>query len=253
MAYVTDGSSHRNGTINEDVVVDFLNNIGIFSSTICKLGGTKCKADAACNDAGISIKRKANIRTGSFDWLNTSVIPSYITEQFTEFFDTIAKYRNELTPDERELLVDEVRQNFQDLATSILLEMPSEVVTGFLKNALIERYEKTDSLPCKYIAITDARSKKLYLYPHNQHPVIIRLQSDDEFDLVRGTGRKATSVQVAGTGLRIRLTTNNGIRPLLGIGKSNNQSASLVLKLQQDGVNALLNDVNPLVFDMEAN
>ena len=41
------------------------------------------------------------------------------------------------------------------------------------------------------------------------------------------------------TGLRLRLTSNNGIKAFLGLSKAN-KSSQVVLKLQQDGISNLL-------------
>ena len=78
MAYVTDGSVHTGGIVNEQRVIDFLNSINYYPEEITPLGGTQHKADAIAGDKGISIKRKKDARKGSFDYLNTSQLQAFL-------------------------------------------------------------------------------------------------------------------------------------------------------------------------------
>ena len=52
-------------------------------------------------------------------------------------------------------------------------------------------------------------------------------------------------VYTVDTGLSLRLTSNNGIKAMLGISKSNKTSVP-VLKLQQDNIQRLVNSADPL-------
>ena len=97
------------------------------------------------------------------------------------------------------------------------------------------------------MAVTDANN--LNLYKPSDYSVVQQLSSGQEFELI---GKAKGSRRVVGTNLRVRITTNNGIGALLGVSKANKNSV-ISLKLQQDRVNTLLNEVNPLVFDMEDN
>ncbi|MFZ9740217.1 MAG: hypothetical protein ACO3EZ_19755, partial [Prochlorotrichaceae cyanobacterium] len=53
--------------------------------------------------------------------------------------------------------------------------------------------------------------------------------------------------QTLDTGLRLRVTSNNGIRAFLGLSKANRNS-QVVLKLQQDKVAAMINDADAQVL-----
>ena len=65
-------------------------------------------------------------------------------------------------------------------------------------------------------------------------------------ELVEGKGSTSRKVVlrkgefVHDTGLRLRVTSNNGIKAFLGISKAN-KSSQVVLKLQQDKVQELVN------------
>ena len=52
--------------------------------------------------------------------------------------------------------------------------------------------------------------------------------------------RSSITGAIMDTGLRLRLTSNNGIKAFLGLSKANKNS-QVVLKLQQDNISELLN------------
>ena len=242
MAYVTDGSVHTGGLSNEARVIDFLNSINYYPDEITPLGGTQHKADAISGTKGISIKRKKRASQGSFDYLNTSQLPASISSFFTDVLAEAAEIR--LNPDYESRLnaVPRIRARVASACSQALDSLTPELVTEFLIDALISRYH-----PIQLMAITDAN--KLNLYSPDANPVVQALSDGQQFHI---TGKAKGSRRVVSTNLRIRLTTNNGIGALLGVSKANRNSC-ISLKLQQDRVNVLLNLVNPLVFDMEAN
>ena len=53
---------------------------------------------------------------------------------------------------------------------------------------------------------------------------------------------------VINTGLRLRVTSNNGINAFLGLSKANKNS-QVVVKLQQDAVGQLVKDANADVYN----
>jgi len=242
LAYVTDGSVHTGGLSNETRVINFLNSIDYYPEDITPLGGTQHKADAIAGDKGISIKRKKRASQGSFDYLNTSQLPASLSPFFTDVLAEAADIRLNPDFDARLAQVKRMRALMASATSEALSSLTSQQVTDFLCDALIHRYKSI-----QLMAVTDANN--LNLYHPNDYSVVQQLSAGDSFEL---TGKAKGSRRVLGTNLRVRLTTNNGIGALLGVSKANRNSI-LTLKLQQDRVNALLNDVNPLVFDMEAN
>ena len=85
--FKTNGSTHHNGIANELATIDLLNQHRVFAETVTHLGGTKHKADAMAGSKRISIKHKAGLKNGSFDWVNTSRTDDLLDpERFAEFF-----------------------------------------------------------------------------------------------------------------------------------------------------------------------
>lgn len=236
---------HHTGVSNEGDVITFLNQIQYFPQLITPLGGTQHKADGLIGDTtGISIKdKRSGISKGSFDYLNTSQLPSHIAQYFTEFFEKIKLYKQTMTVEERSnpTFVKSVRTEFKSLTKIALDSLDEDAVTAFLYDALITRYES-----CPHIAVRDGATNKLYLYDRDSNLVVRALIGGTKFHLL---GTAKGSRRIAHTSLRIRLTTNNGITALLGISDSN-KSSVLVLKLQQDNVPALLKEVGPVIFSM---
>ena len=93
--FQTNGSTHHNGVSNEHATIDLLNEHQVYPATVTHLGGTKHKADAMAGDKGISIKHKAGLKNGSFDWVNTSDIFGVIDRTiFADFFAFVSEARS---------------------------------------------------------------------------------------------------------------------------------------------------------------
>ena len=122
------------------------------------------------------------------------------------------------------------------------LDSSHQQVTTFLGDAMIERYK-----PIDLMAVTNAN--QLNLYSPGDNPVVQQLSAGEQFSL---QGKAKGSRRIAGTNLRIRLTPNNGVGALLGLSKANKNSI-MTIKLQQDRIPTLLNQVNPTIFDMGVN
>lgn len=242
MAYSIDGSVHTGGLSNERRVINFLNSINYYPEEIKPLGGTQHKADAIAGTKGISIKRKKNASQGSFDYLNTSQLPDVIAPFFTDVLAEAAAIRLDPSIEARLSAVASIRARVANACSQALDALTPQLVTEFLTDALVTRYQ-----PIDLMAVTDAN--KLNLYSPSDNPVVQALSAGQEF---RISGKAKGSRRVESTNLRIRITTNNGIGALLGVSKANKNS-TISLKLQQDRVNTLLNLVNPLVFEMEDN
>ena len=96
--------------------------------------------------------------------------------------------------------------------------------------------------------MNDKENKILYQFDPADHPVVDVARTCDSIKFV--TARRAkSSRKVIFTkdgidydyGIRLRITSNNGITAFLGLSKSNNNS-SVVLKLQQDAVHKLVKE-----------
>ena len=95
------------------------------------------------------------------------------------------------------------------------------------------------------MAVTDTSARRCYVCDHDDLQVSRLLNDGYSAILVAGRGmtsRKVVLVKgddIVDCGLRIRVTSNNGVKAFLGLSKANKNS-SIVLKLQQDRVDNLV-------------
>ena len=237
MPYPTDGSTHTHGVKNEHDMIALLNERGIFNEQVTHLGGTKNKADAIAGSKKISIKHKAGINNGSFDWINTSQIEALTNrEQFQDFLSEIASYR---FTDEAASQVEPMREIFANICRAGLDSIDSNDLTTWLHDVLINANDDM------VMVITDTLTDKVYICEHDAIESVRLLNSGYVAELVKGKGSTSRKVvlrkgdHIVDTGLRLRLTSNNGITAFLGLSKANKNS-QVVLKLQQDSVANLL-------------
>lgn len=247
MTYKTDGSVHHGGVKNEDQTVRILNEKKIYSETVKKRGGTKVKEDAVAGDQKISIKRKEGITNGSFDWFNTSAYNDVLGDTFTHFLSNMKELRNlpeSLRSDEEFVL--KIRDNFNQLCELSLDSLTSAQVIEILQRGLIDANSDLD------VVINDTKTCELYKFSASQHPAFEYVNRGFSA-VLKGNGKSSRMIYFVDTdgnvydcGLRIRVTSNNGINAFLGTSKANRNS-QVVIKLQQDKVGALLQSVNPTV------
>jgi hypothetical protein len=243
MTYNTTGLSHREGVKNEDVTVRILNEKKIYSETVEKRGGTKCKEDAVAGSKKISIKRKDGITNGSFDWFNTSAYNDVLGDTFDHFLSNMRELRQmpeSLRSDEEFVL--KIRDSFNNLCELALDTLTSPQVTEILRRGLIEHNADFD------IVINDTKTSELYKFSASQHPAVDYIAKGYSI-VLKGNGKSSRMVyfvdadgNVYDCGLRLRVTSNNGINAFLGTSKANRNS-QVVMKLQQDKVANLLQQV----------
>ena len=95
------------------------------------------------------------------------------------------------------------------------------------------------------MVITDTLTDKMYICEHEAIESVRLLNDGYVAELVKGKGSTSRKVALCkgdhtvDTGLRLRLTSNNGITAFLGLSKANKNS-QVVLKLQQDSVGRVL-------------
>jgi hypothetical protein len=244
MTYKTDGSVHHGGVKNEDLTVQILNEKQIYSETVEKRGGTKCKEDAVAGDKKISIKRKEGISNGSFDWFNTSAYNDVLGDTFDHFLSNMKELRQmpeSLRSDEEFVL--KIRDSFNALCELSLDSLTSAQVIEILQRGLIEHNAGFD------LVINDTKTSELYVFAAEQHPAVGYIQKGYSV-VLKGNGKSSRMVyfvdaegNVYDCGLRLRVTSNNGINAFLGASKANRNS-QVVIKLQQDKVGKLLQEVN---------
>jgi hypothetical protein len=238
-----DGSVHHGGVKNEDQTVRILNEKKIYSETVEKRGGTKCKEDAVAGSQRISIKRKEGITNGSFDWFNTSAYNDALGVTFDHFLSNMKELRQmpeSLRSDEEFVL--KIRDSFNQLCELALDTLTSEQVTDILRRGLIDANSGFD------VVINDTKTSQIYVFDAGQHPAVDYINQGYSI-VLKGNGKSSRMVyfvdaegNVYDCGLRLRVTSNNGINAFLGTSKANRNS-QVVMKLQQDKVSNLLQQV----------
>lgn len=243
MGFKTDGSVHHGGVKNEDLTVAILNEMKIYAHTVEKRGGTKCKEDAVAGDQLISIKRKEGIKNGSFDWFNTSAYNDVLGDTFSSFLSNVKELRSlpELIRNDDELIL-KIRDNFNQLCESALDSLSKDQIVNILQRGLIDNNSGFD------VVVNDTKSQEVYIFSADDHPAVSYIQRGFT-PVLKGNGKSSRSVyfvdaegNVYDCGLRLRVTSNNGINAFLGNSKANRNS-QVVMKLQQDKVANLLHQV----------
>jgi hypothetical protein len=237
--FKTNGSTHHEGIANELATIQLLNDHRVFPDPVTHKGGTRNKADAMAGAKRISIKHKAGLKNGSFDWVNTSKTDTLIdASQFNPFLKFVSDARQWETV-KRDAIVTECRDLFNEICSAALDSIDPVTLTAWLRSELIEA---NDGMA---MAITDTDAQRCYVIEHDAIRAA-RLLADGyvaRIEKGRGmTSRKVVLVKdhhIVEVGLRLRVTSNNGIRAFLGLSKANRNS-QVVLKLQQDRVDQLV-------------
>lgn len=231
----TTGQSHSQGIENEKFVIDFLNNMGFYSSPLVHLGGTQNKADAMAGDVSVSIKRKVSLKKGSYDYLN-STVPVALLPNVSNF-DAVKELAN--TCNNKSM----VEQAFLETSSAILDTVDPTTLTKIINDAFAKQAGMD-------IVITDVETKTIYVMSADDFQVPTLIREGYKATTVP-TNKLATSRKVVfvkgsstvDTGLRIRLVTNNGIKALMGM-SDKNKTSSVVVKLQQDKVSKVISNTS---------
>ena len=248
--YKTNGSTHYEGIANEHAVIELLNNRNYFDCPVTHLGGTKNKADAMAGNVPISIKRKKGLANGSFDWVNTSDINGIIDRTvFTEYFRFI-KYSRENSVKHD---ISAVRDWYSKCCEAALSKITSTQITKFLKEHVCD---KQDGFK---LVVADTEADTLFIIDHERTPLARLLKQQYKPVLVEGRGKSSRKIIFIAPGktindigsgidigLRLRCTSNNGIKAMLGLSKANKNSQTVV-KIQQDKVQQFVNDSSPTI------
>lgn len=245
----TTGKSDREGKANEKFTVAVLNEKKVYPFEVEHRGGTRAKEDAIAGSKLISIKRMENIKSGSHDWVNLSsaVKDGLLGDTFDEFLAQIKELRQlpkEIRGDKEFKL--KVSEKFDALARSSFDYFNSENIIKVLKAGLIDSCANFD------VVVNDIATKNLYIYEASLHPVFEYVRKGFTAYL-KGDADKSRTIYFEDfdgnhydTGIRMRVVNNNGISAFLGTSKANRNS-QVVIKLQQDKVSRLLQEVNPKV------
>jgi hypothetical protein len=142
-----------------------------------------------------------------------------------------------------EEFVLKIRDSFNQLCELALDTLTSARIADILRFGFIEANKGFD------VVINDTKTSQIYVFDAGHHPAVDYISKGYSI-VLKGNGKSSRMVyfvdaegKVYDCGLRLRVTSNNGINAFLGTSKANRNS-QVVIKLQQDKVAQLLSAVN---------
>lgn len=236
MAFPSDGRNHWAAVDSEKNISEFTpwfeTQFGKRVKEVTHLGGTRTTVDFKIefDDTSVSVfslKRKKQLKTGSFDYVNTANFDKSLFKESIEIIDSFRKSGNKKGSDSIKTKIHEE-----------LSKISSESLTNLFKTKVIEKYQG-QSLQ---LILLEETTKNLHLI----NPKIFELISDGYklslSDKTKGkTSWKVLCVSPEGhkmdMGLRVRVHLNNGISKLVD---KEDGGSYLCMKFQQDSVHRLL-------------
>lgn len=235
MAFPIDGRNHKESIHVEKNITHYQNKFEKFYnkkvSTIIHRGGTKTVVDFEIifEDGTIlhkSLKKKINIKSGSFDYLNTSDFPKELIPNSNLIYQ-LFKGKN-------------IKSKYEDLRLAIskdLSSMTSEVITNLFMTKVINKYDKINGLD-----IVETTTNNIFI---NVNPWFFDVIKKGGYLKINNTGKVTMSYKLSlfdknhviqkESGLRIRLHLNNGKGKWLS-----GDSSQLVIKFQQDNISKII-------------
>jgi hypothetical protein len=243
MAFPVDGSNHWGGVNAELTFEKYIPNLEkIYGKKIDEVihkGGTKFKTDVCIifkskEIKNISLKKKKSIKSGSFDYANTT---NFSKNSFITTKKIIKDYK--CTEDKS------FKSKFEESVCSEMKKMTNEEITGLFNENVICKYNKEKS----DLIILDEKTNVLFLI---KPPVFELIKQGYLLSLCDSTRGKTSSKLVCispngdklDLGLRIRVHLNNGYSKLIN---KNDGNSSLCVKFQQDKVHKLINSNNDAI------
>lgn len=235
MAFPTDGSNHKKAVESErnlDLYKEQIENQ--YSKKVSKIltkGGTTTKTDNIIifNDGSsinASLKNKKNIKTGSFDYVNTSNF-DWKGQGFSKSLEIYNEFKCSGNTKGYDLLKKSISEQLQS--------MTDEVITEFFIKNVIDKYKNLELL-----VINEIENR---IYCSVIPPAFKLIIDGGKLSLKKTTGTKMSYklIGIDSNGnkidinLRIRIHLNNGQTKWLTDG-----SSVLVIKFQQDSVYKML-------------
>ncbi len=247
----TDGSTHYSGVLNELETIRVMQKLNILSEETTRLGGTRHKADWEDRGVSYSAKHKSCWGKGSFDWINTTRLGKSDSDKVKNFLRNVHELSCKVVPNEANTaVVKTARSLFSDTSRELLDEWTSDNLSDFLSEHLVG---PNRSMQC---VITESSKRKLYIFPVSNHPAV-RLLEQGYTPKLSGSAKGSRKITFCKgsdeveSGLRLRLTLNNGVKALLGLAtdkEGRKKHSSLVAKLQQDNIKQLVEKSDAEVY-----
>ena len=152
-------------------------------------------------------------------WINTSRHNHIFGNHFDSFKTKVSIIRSESLK-ERESKVTEIREEFATLC--------SEAFTSLSNNQILELIIDAISDGIDYVFVNDQENEVLYQFDPENHPAIELAKTCDSVELVTSKRAKSSRKVIFikdgvryDYGIRLRVTSNNGITAFLGLSKAN--------------------------------
>lgn len=235
MAFPSDGQNHYKAVKSESELIDYKNQIEKhFSKPILEIihvGGTTSKIDNIIRfiDGEVvnaSLKNKKSIRSGSFDYVNTSNF-DWVSNGFSKTFEVYEKYKNS----ENLSAYTKLKKCISD----DLVQIDDNLLTDLFIDNVIKKYTDLN------LFVIDEKSRNIYcdVIPKSFNLIKnggkLTLRKTDGVKMSYGIDGVDLDGNKVDIGLRIRVHLNNGKTKWLYKGSSN-----LVIKFQQDKVYSIL-------------
>ena len=250
MAYNNTGEVHHGGVKNEKEVCAFLTENNHYGCAVTHRGGTKQVEDGVADDIDqkLSFKRW---KGATHDWFNSTPIAKHsgfkaIIEGFISQFKEDIKN----VPDADHYTF---RKQREVELNQFIAESLDNICTEDLANYVLHTFaDHTDGMD---VVVTDVTNNQLHIYKFNDHPAVKLLNAGYTPVILSKSGKLTASRSIfmvkgddrVDVGLRVRFSTNNGLKPYTNEG-SPNKSTTPVVKLQQDEVAKLLNSVDKVSY-----
>ena len=238
MSYPQDGRNHHAAVASEKNLDDYRSQIEEqLNRKIFKIetrGGTTTKVDAVIffedgTTTNVSLKNKKNLKTGSYDYLNTTFNFKNESKSSDSFFEVYNAGRG--TNDAK--LIEVLKSQFYSLIKTI----SDDLITEIFIRQVLEPYQ-TSNLS---LFIIDESVNKIYC---DVEPPVFKILREGGRLSIKDRNKNKMSVQLIGIDkdgnkvdihLRLRIHLNNGWTKWLS-----GESSVPVIKFQQDTVHKIV-------------
>ena len=242
---------HQKGIKNEIWLCQFLTEVDHYGCEVRHCGGTKVVKDGDTeNGDEVSFKKWMG---ATHDWYNSSPLARDIG-----LYNLIKPFIEQFKKDIKNVPVDEhytYRKQQENELNVLIANSLDEFCTQEVADKVIDNFiSHTQGMD---VAVTDTNNKKVHIYKFDEHPAVVYHNKGYKPVIVSKSGKKKCSRSIfmvkgddkVDIGLRIRFTTNNGLKPFTEEGSPNKTTIG-VIKLQQDDVKKILDSVDTVEYSI---
>ena len=241
---------HQKGIKNEIWTCQFLTEVNHYGCEVRHQGGTKKVEDGDTeNGDGISMKKWMG---ATHDWYNCSPLAREIglNDLIKPFIEQFKKDIENVPVGEHYTYRKEQEEQLNKLIANSLDKFCTQEVADAVLFNFINHSKGLD------ISVTDIKNEKVYVYKFEEHIGVVYAKKGYKPVIISKSGKKKCSRNVfmvkgddkVDIGLRVRFTTNNGLKPFTKEG-SPNKTTRGVIKFQQDDVDKILKQVEKVCYN----